>query len=136
MRQALFSVLGSKPDGKKKEEAVGDMVSTISFIQANLQQNMAVSRILSRTEVVKGTDTTLIQEKWCREGCIMGLNIPGYTLFHGGRTDRPTACILVRKMNTQMLPEFAYRDPTPVLIKYNRGEVEKEQCCVLCPFAF
>jgi hypothetical protein len=101
VRQALFSVLCCKPDRKKKqEEAVGDMVSTISFIQANLQHNMAVSRILSRRAVLKGTDTMLIQEKWCIEGCIMGLNIPGYTLFHGGRTDRPTACILVRKMNT------------------------------------
>jgi hypothetical protein len=87
MRQALFSVLCCKPDKKKKEEeAVGDMVSTISFIQANLQHNMALSRILSRRAVVKGTDTTLIQEKWCTKGRIMGLNIPGYTLFHGGRT--------------------------------------------------
>jgi hypothetical protein len=66
----------------------------------------------------------------------MGFNIPGYTLFHGGGTDRPTACILVRKTNTQMLPEFSCRDPTPVLIKYNKGEVEKEQCCALCLFAF
>jgi hypothetical protein len=64
VRQALFSVLGSKPDGKKKEEeAVGDMVSTISFIQANLQHNMDVSRILSRTAVVKVIDTMLTQGK-------------------------------------------------------------------------
>jgi hypothetical protein len=53
MIQALFAVPGSKPDRTKKEvEAVGDMVSTISFIQANLQHNMAVSRILSRRAVV------------------------------------------------------------------------------------
>jgi len=69
VRQALFSVLGSKPDGKKKEEeAVGDMVSTISFIQANLQHNMAVSRILSRTAVVKVIDTTLTQGKVVSRG--------------------------------------------------------------------
>jgi hypothetical protein len=53
------------------------MMITISFIQANLQHNMAISWILSRTAVIKRIDTTLIQEKWCCEGCIMGLNIPG-----------------------------------------------------------
>jgi len=124
------------PNQTERKEDVGDRVSTISFIQANLQHNMAVSRIFSRTAVVKGKDTTLIQEKWCHEGCIMGLNIPGYTLFHAGGTDRPTACILVRKMNIPMLPEFSCRDPTSLLIKYNKGEVEEEQCCVLCLSAF
>lgn len=133
MKQALFFVLGSTPDGKKnEEEAVGDMASFISFNQAHLQHNMAVSRILSRTAAVKGIDTMLIHNKWCREVCIMGLNIPGYTLFHGGGR----ACILVRKMNTQMLPEFSCRDPTPVLIKYKKDEVEEQQCCVLCLSAF
>jgi len=32
----------------------GDVVSTISFIQANFQHDTAASRILSRTVVVKG----------------------------------------------------------------------------------
>jgi len=108
------------------------MVSPISFIQADLQHNMAVSRILSRTATVKGIDTKLIQDKWCHEVCIMGLNITGYTLFHGGGT----ACILVTKMNTQMLSAFSCRDPTPVLVQYKKDEVEKQQCYVLCLSAF
>jgi hypothetical protein len=50
-------------------------VSTISFIQANLQHSIAASRVLTRTVVVKGIDMVLIQETWYRDGRIMGLNI-------------------------------------------------------------
>ena len=57
------------------------MVSTISLIQANLQHSIAASRVLNRTVAVKGIDLALIQEPWYHRGCIMGLNIPGYTLF-------------------------------------------------------
>ena len=39
-----------------------DMVSTISFVQANLQHSTAASRVLSRTVSVKGIDIALIQE--------------------------------------------------------------------------
>jgi hypothetical protein len=58
------------------------MVSTISFIQANVQHSIAASRVLSRTVSVKGIDMALIQEMWYHEGCIRGLNIPGYTVLH------------------------------------------------------
>jgi hypothetical protein len=58
--QAIFSLLCVKPEGKKQEAAQEekekedkgaeyDMVSTISFIQANLQQSTAASRIFSIT---------------------------------------------------------------------------------------
>jgi hypothetical protein len=56
------------------------MVSTITFIQANLQHSIAASSILARTVGGKGIDMALIQEPWYREACIRGLNIPGYTL--------------------------------------------------------
>ena len=52
-------------------------VSTISFIQANLQHSITASRVLTRTVAVKGIDMALIQEPWYCEGHIMGLNIPG-----------------------------------------------------------
>ena len=38
------------------------MVSTISFIQANLQYSIAASGILTRIVGVKGTDVALVQE--------------------------------------------------------------------------
>jgi hypothetical protein len=63
-------------------------VSSVSFLQANLQHSIAASSVLSRTMVVKGIHMALIQEPWIREGRIMGLNIPGYTRFCGSRTDR------------------------------------------------
>jgi hypothetical protein len=66
---------------KEEEEAEYVMVSTISFIQANLQHSIAASRILARTVGVKGIDMALIQEPWYRGDCIRALNIPGYTLF-------------------------------------------------------
>jgi hypothetical protein len=56
------------------------MVSTISFIQANLQHSIAASGILTKAIGSKGIDMALIQALWYREGCIRGLNIPGYTL--------------------------------------------------------
>jgi hypothetical protein len=42
------------------------MVSTIAFIQANLQHSIAASRIFARTVGVKGIDMALIQEPWYR----------------------------------------------------------------------
>ena len=39
------------------------MVSTISFIQANLQHSITASRILTRTVSVKGINIALIQEQ-------------------------------------------------------------------------
>jgi hypothetical protein len=63
------------------------MVSTISFIQANLQHSIAASSILTRTVGVKGVDVALIQEPWYHKGCVSGLSIPGYTLYSvGGKT--------------------------------------------------
>jgi len=35
----------------------------------------------------------LIQEPWYREDCIKGLNIPVYSLYSAGGTDRPRACM-------------------------------------------
>ena len=57
------------------------MVSTISFIQANLQHSIAASSILTGTVGVKGIDMALIQELRYRDGCVSGFNIPGYTLY-------------------------------------------------------
>ena len=57
------------------------MVSAISFIQGNLQQSIALSRIFTRTVSTKGIDMALTQELWYREDCVRGLNIPGYTLL-------------------------------------------------------
>jgi len=54
------------------------MVSTISFIQANLQHSIAASKVFSRMVNVKGIDMAAIQEPWHREGRIRGLNIPGH----------------------------------------------------------
>jgi hypothetical protein len=71
-----------------------NMVNTISFIQANLQQSIATSRVLSRAVSVKGIYMGLTQEPWYCEGRIRGLNISGYTLFSVRGADRPRACIL------------------------------------------
>jgi hypothetical protein len=65
------------------------MVSTISFIQVNLQHSIAASRILTGTVGGKGIDMSLIQELWFRDGCIRGLNLPGYSLFSVNGADRP-----------------------------------------------
>jgi len=46
----------------EEEEAELGSVSTLSFIQANLQHSIAASRIISRTVMVKGIDMALIQE--------------------------------------------------------------------------
>jgi hypothetical protein len=45
--------------GRERERAERDMVSNISFIQANLQHSIAASRILTRTVSVKGIDMTI-----------------------------------------------------------------------------
>jgi len=94
------------------------MVSTISFIQANVQHSIAVSGFVTRTVGVKGIDMALIHEPWYREDCVRGLNIPGYTLCSAGRKDRPRACILARDMDIWMLPGFSCRDLVAVLVKY------------------
>jgi len=53
------------------------MVSTVSFIQVNLQHSIAASRVLSREASVKGIDMALIEETWYRDGRIRNMNIPG-----------------------------------------------------------
>jgi hypothetical protein len=69
--QAVFSLLGIKPGGKKEEARRAgtkqDMVSTISFIRANVQHSIAASSILTRTVGVKGICLALTQEPWYRD---------------------------------------------------------------------
>jgi exonuclease III len=112
------------------------MVSSISFVQANLQHSIAASRVLSRTVAVKGIDMALVQEPRLREGCIMGLNIPGYTLFCGSGTHRPRTCILAKNRNIRMLPGFSFRDLVAVQIEYDEGEEKRSVvvCSVYLPF--
>jgi len=101
-----------------EEEGKRIMVSTISFIQANLQHSIAASGVFARTVGVKGIDMALVQEPWYREDCIRGLNVPGYTLYSAGGKERPRACILARNMNAWGLPGFSCRDLVAILIKY------------------
>jgi hypothetical protein len=68
---------------EKEEVGEMDVVSTISFIHANLQHNIAASRVIYRRVSVKGIDMALIQEPWYREGRIRDLNIPGYNHMVG-----------------------------------------------------
>jgi hypothetical protein len=71
MGQVTFS-LGAKSEERRLEEGpIGDMVRTILFILTNLQHSIADSTILSRTAVVKGMDTALIQEPSYFEGHIL-----------------------------------------------------------------
>ena len=63
-----FSALNQRggSEGKMKEEeeeAEVGMVSTISFIQANLQHSIAVSTVISRTVCVKGIHVALIRNR-------------------------------------------------------------------------
>jgi hypothetical protein len=71
--EATFTILGgqtrreerdSRRGMEEEEEEANLMVSTISFIQANLQHSIAASRILTRTVGDKGIDMALIQEPW------------------------------------------------------------------------
>jgi len=112
------------------------MVSSISFVQANLQHSIAESRVLPRTGNVEGIDMVLIQEPWYREGRTRGLNIPGYTLFSASGIDRPRACILTRNENVWMMPGFSCRDLVIVLIKYNEDGAERQLvvCSAYLPY--
>ena len=101
------------------------MVSTISFIQVNLQHSIAASWVISRTVCVQGIDVALIQEPWYCKGCVRGLNIPGNILFSVGGTDRPHTCILMRNETAWLLPGFSCRDLVAVLIQHNEQETER-----------
>jgi len=140
--QAIFSLLGAKPEKigtgeeeKKEEEAERDMVSTTSFIQSKLHHSIAASRILTRTVSVKGIYMARIQERWYHEDRIRSLNIPGYTLYSAGGTDRPRACILATNVTTWMLPGFSCRDLVAVLVKYDKDGHEDGWLLVprICP---
>jgi hypothetical protein len=118
------------------EEAELDMVSTISFIQANLQHSITAARVLSRTESVKGIDVALIKKPWYCEDHINGLNILGYTLYSAGGTDGPGVCILVRNMAIWMLSGFSYSDLVAVLVKYIEDGAERRfvVCSAYLPY--
>jgi hypothetical protein len=110
------------------------MVSTISFIQANLQHSIAASGIFTRTVGVKGVDVAPIQEPWYRDGSVSGLSIPGYTLYSAGGKDRPRACILARNMDIWMLPGYSCRDLVAVLVNYNEEGWRSDWLSVLLIF--
>jgi hypothetical protein len=112
------------------------MVSTISFIQANLQHSIAASGIFTRTVGIKGIDMALVQELWYCKDCIRGLNIPGYTLYSAGGKDRPSACILARNKNVWVLPGFSCRDLVAVLVKYIEDGTERRLvvCSAYLPY--
>jgi hypothetical protein len=122
--------------GGKGGRAEYAMVSTISFIQANLQHCIAASRILTRRVGVKGIDMALIQEPWYHRDCISGLNIPGYTLFSAKGTEKPRACIRTKDKTAWMLPGFSCRDLIAVLIRYNEEGAERRLvvCCAYLPY--
>jgi hypothetical protein len=101
------------------------MVSTISFIQANMQYPIADSRIFTRAVGTKRIDMALIQEPCYREDCIRGLNIPGYALYSAGGKDKPRACSLASNMNIWVLPGFICNDLVPVLVKYTEDWTER-----------
>jgi len=101
------------------------MVSTISFILANLQHSITASSILTRTVGVKGIDLALIQEPWYRDGCVGGLNIPVYTLYSVRGKDRPRARVLGRDMNIWEMPGFDCRDLVAVLVSYDKDVAER-----------
>ena len=100
------------------------MVSTISFIQANLQDSIAASRLITRTVSVGGIDMALVQELRDSEDLIRGLNIPEYTLYCAGGTDIPRACILARDVNIRVLPGFSCRNVVAV-VKCNEDGAER-----------
>ena len=61
-RQVRGEEIREEEEEEEEEEAEWVMVSTISFIQANLQHSTAASGILTRIVGVKGTDVALVQE--------------------------------------------------------------------------
>jgi hypothetical protein len=77
-----------------------------------------------------------IQEQWYREGCVRGLNIPGYTLYPMTGKDRPRACILVMNMNLWLPPVFSCRDLVAVLVKYYEERAERRTvvCSAYLPY--
>jgi hypothetical protein len=101
------------------------MISTISFIEANLQRISAASGILTRVIGAKGIDLALIPEPSYRDECVSGLNIPGYTLYSVRGKDRPKACILGRDMDIWELSDFSSRDLAAVLVKYKEDGADK-----------
>jgi hypothetical protein len=105
-------------------------VSTIDFIQANLQHSIAASNILSRIVSAKRIYMALIQGSMYRGKCLRGLSVPGYTLYYAGGTDRPRSCILARNMDICILTRFSFRDLVAVLVKYVEGGVERR--LVIC----
>jgi len=139
--QATFSILGVKLEGKKQEKyeeegAAQNMVSTISFIQANLQHSIAASGFLTRKVSAEGADVSLVQEPWCREDCIRGLTVPGYTLYSARGKEKPRACILARNTNAWVLPDFSCRDLVAILMKYIEDGAERRLvvCSAYLPY--
>ena len=107
------------------------MVSTISFIQANLQHSAAGSGVFTRTMGIKGIDMVLVQEPWFREDCIRGLNIPAYTLYSAGGKERPRACTLARNMNAWVLSELSCMGLVAILTKFIEDGAERRLVIVL-----
>jgi len=74
-----FLVQNQKERNRKAADCV--IASIVSFMQSNLQRSTIVARVLTRTVIVKGIDTALLQKPRYCGGRITGLNVPDYNLF-------------------------------------------------------
>ncbi|XP_036138479.1 uncharacterized protein LOC118644326 [Monomorium pharaonis] len=78
------------------------------------------SAVLARRQVGVHTAIPLIQEPWLVRGCISGLAGCG-RLFRPPHEDRPRACVAVKGLESQLLPDFCSRDLVVVVIEDASG---------------
>ncbi|XP_036148374.1 uncharacterized protein LOC118647462 [Monomorium pharaonis] len=92
----------------------------VGFIQINLHHSKGASAVLARRQAGVHTAISLIQEPWLVRGCIRGLAGCG-RLFRSPQEDRPRACVAVKGLESQLLPDFCSRDLVAVVIEDTSG---------------
>ena len=79
--------------------------------QLNLHHSKAASALLCRRWDVNQYDIALLQEPWIFKSKIAGLTVKQGTLYYDQTTDRPRACLIVRKGTKALfLPQLSSPD--------------------------
>ncbi|KAI5735212.1 hypothetical protein M8J77_015582 [Diaphorina citri] len=92
-------------------------------ILANIQHKKLATANLTQKFKQGDLDVVLIQEPWCVNGKVCGLNDTGGTLvYHKGSSENPRTCLLInKKHNFLLLQEHTSRDLVAVKLQYISG---------------
>ncbi|XP_073985595.1 uncharacterized protein [Rhodnius prolixus] len=92
----------------------------LKVVQANLHHAKAASAIVYKRFDRMGLDIALLQEPWCHEGIVRGLNPKLGKALYSKSAIRPRACVVLRDgIGCTLIPELCSGDFVKAVLNIN-----------------